>query len=376
MRDNPAQSPHTQTPRDAERMNTHAALLSPIADSAPSGDDLSFSSEFDAIEHHRHGDDPTLDQGEWKTDLKVADWARVEALCLNLLQTRTKDLRVVGWLTEAWMHRRGLEGLAEGLGLCADVCETFWSSLHPQPDGQDHEERIGNLGWLLGQVVNLSQAHVLVDGGPGRRYGLRELEAARSRPTSLDDDDTDPLCQDALARALQACSADLFVRNLDGARQSQQALARLQTVIDAHLGMDGPSFVSARTALEDVKHAAERLARETGVLGHGDPLAPDPQGFNAQPLPADASAPGEAQSAATVGARIQSRAQALQQLKLVADYFRRTEPHSPVAYLADKAVHWGNMPLHVWLRSVLKDGAGLAHVEELLGVDPGVNSGS
>jgi len=357
-------------------MNTHAALLAPIADTAPSGADLSFSDEFDTIEHHRHGDDPTLDQGEWKTDLKVADWPLVEQHCLALLQTRTKDLRVVGWLTEAWMHRRGLPGLAEGLELCAAVCETFWDTLHPQPDGDDHEERIGNLGWLLGQVVALSQAHVLVDGGPGRRYCLREIEVARSRPTPADDDDTDPLCQDALARALQSCNAELFVRNLDGARQSQQALARLQSVIDGHLGMDGPSFVSARSALDDVKHAAERLARETGVIGHADPLEPDAPASAPQPLLSDGIDAGAAPSAGAVSARIQSRAQALQQLKLVADYFRRTEPHSPVAYLADKAVQWGNMPLHVWLRTVLKDGAGLAHVEELLGIDPGVSSGS
>jgi type VI secretion system protein ImpA len=66
---------------------------------------------------------------------------------------------------------------------------------------------------------------------------------------------------------------------------------------------------------------------------------------------------------------LQSRAQALAQLRAVADYFRRTEPHSPVAYLADKAAHWGEQPLHVWLRSVVKDDAAFAHIEELLGVD-------
>jgi len=45
-----------------------------------------------------------------------------------------------------------------------------------------------------------------------------------------------------------------------------------------------------------------------------------------------------------------------------------------VAYLASKAAHWGNMPLHEWLRTVVKDGASLGHIEELLGLqatDPG-----
>jgi hypothetical protein len=35
--------------------------------------------------------------------------------------------------------------------------------------------------------------------------------------------------------------------------------------------------------------------------------------------------------------------------------------------LAEKAASWGDMPLHVWLRAVIKDPAAIAGVEELLG---------
>ena len=65
---------------------------------------------------------------------------------------------------------------------------------------------------------------------------------------------------------------------------------------------------------------------------------------------------------------IQTRKHAIAQLREVADYFRRTEPHSPVAYLAEKAAAWGEQPLHVWLRGVVKDDSAFAHIEELLGL--------
>jgi type VI secretion system protein ImpA len=64
----------------------------------------------------------------------------------------------------------------------------------------------------------------------------------------------------------------------------------------------------------------------------------------------------------------QARAQAVAQLREVAAFFRRTEPHSPVAYLAEKAAEWADMPLHEWLTTVVKDDASLAHIRELLGV--------
>ena len=65
---------------------------------------------------------------------------------------------------------------------------------------------------------------------------------------------------------------------------------------------------------------------------------------------------------------IQNRAQAVAQLRTVAQFFRRTEPHSPVSYFADKAADAAEQDLHSWLRSVIKDPASMEHIEELLGV--------
>jgi len=69
-------------------------------------------------------------------------------------------------------------------------------------------------------------------------------------------------------------------------------------------------------------------------------------------------------------AGIQSRAQAVAQLRAVAKFFRATEPHNPAAYLAEKAADSADMPLHQWLSSVVKDDGSLAHIRELLGVKP------
>lgn len=67
---------------------------------------------------------------------------------------------------------------------------------------------------------------------------------------------------------------------------------------------------------------------------------------------------------------IQNRADAVAQLRAVAQFLRATEPHSPAAYLADKAAEWADMPLHQWLAAVVKDDGSLAHLRELLGVKP------
>jgi type VI secretion system protein ImpA len=122
-------------------------------------------------------------------------------------------------------------------------------------------------------------------------------------------------------------------------------LMELERVVDRRLGAEGPGFSAAREALQATLRAVA------------------PVGDAAVPAAMDAATGAIAVNA---GGVLQSRQQALAQLRLVADFFRHTEPHSPVAYLADKAARWGEMPLHVWLRTVIKDPAAIAGIEELL----------
>ena len=124
------------------------------------------------------------------------------------------------------------------------------------------------------------------------------------------------------------------------------AVNELQRVVDERVGADGPSFTAAREALENLVPASAPAAVEEVEQT------------------ATAASPG-------ASGPTQSRAQALAQLRQVADFFRRTEPHSPVAYLADKAARWGEQPLHVWLRGVVKDQATFEQLQEMLGVEEG-----
>jgi len=54
----------------------------------------------------------------------------------------------------------------------------------------------------------------------------------------------------------------------------------------------------------------------------------------------------------------------------IAGYFRRTEPHSPVAYLLERAVAWANMPLEQWLAEVVRDDTTLSSIRERVGLPP------
>jgi len=147
------------------------------------------------------------------------------------------------------------------------------------------------------------------------------------------------------------------------------ALNRLEQVADAQLGTDSPGFAAAREAVQAMLHALPAAAASAPASAASAPAA---QPVAGQPAQADAAVYGTAAQpqAQVVQGPIRSRADAIAQLRAVAQFFRETEPHSPVSYFAEKAANAGEQDLHTWLRSVIKDQGSLAHIEELLGVPP------
>jgi len=152
-------------------------LLAPISETSPCGEDLLFSADFDAIQHARRFEDPSLDQGEWVTDIKEADWPFVVERSSSLLQTQTKDLRLAVWLTEALAIEEGVSGLTQGYALLTGLCEKYWDHVHPLPEGDDTEYRLGNVAWLVGRTGDLLRATPLTSS-QGRSYSTIDWDVA------------------------------------------------------------------------------------------------------------------------------------------------------------------------------------------------------
>lgn len=348
-------------------------LLIPISDSRPAGQDLSFSAELDAIAQARKFDDPSLDQGEWVTELKEADWEFVLQRCAALLTEQSKDLRLAVWLTEAATKQHHLRGLAQGYRVLAGLCEQYWDlGLYPEADGGDHEQRIGNLSWILARTRTLIRELPLTEGR-NTAYSTIDFETARKRANGGGDHAPSgaPKLADMEA-ARRANSPQFCAAFAADAQACMEALLQLEKIADARLGQDSPGFAAARDAVQAMLHAMPAPAIKSGAAngaalhanGHaagidaGDNL--NAGGSAAGSQPAHDGAPGP----------IRNRSQAIAQLRAVARFFRDSEPHSPVSYFAEKAANAGEQDLHTWLRSVIKDEGSLAHIEELLGVQP------
>ncbi len=361
-----------------------APLIAPLEGASPCGEDLLFSNDFDAIQHARRFDDPSLDQGEWVTEIKEADWSFVIERCSSLLKTQTKDLRLAAWLSEALAMKQGVAGLSQGYALLAALAERYWENVHPLPEGDDTESRLGNVSWLVGRTAQLLRGASLTQSSAGEFSGLdweiatNVAQAMRRDPERADEIARGKPSLEQIEAAKRATPPAFYKTLLTDLKAFEQAMLALEQALDVRAGTAAPSFRQAKEAYEIVLGLAERFGRDVGAkfeptpapvqpdagaTGRAEPSFKTATSFEAS-MPSHIAALGVARAAGA----IQSRADAVAQLRAVARFLRSTEPHSPAAYLADKAAEWADMPLHEWLAAVVKDDGSLAHIRELLGV--------
>jgi len=122
--------------------------------------------------------DDLLEQGDWKRELKVADWDRRLALSMDALLTKTKDLQVGSWLAEGLTMLHGFAGARDGLKLMKGLHEQFWETCYPEIDEGDMEGRANVLSFFDARCPLASQ-------GPADARAGDELLLARvseSRP--------------------------------------------------------------------------------------------------------------------------------------------------------------------------------------------------
>ena len=152
-----------------------AALVQPISDDKPCGDDCEYDAVFQALELAAAGQ-PERQMGDSVQAAVPPDWKAVKTHCLTLFtraEEPTRDLRVAIYLASALLHTDGWAGLADGLRLVAELCDKHWQHLHPQldPDDQDPTLRCNAL-------APLTYAELL----PGQ---LREFPLVMSRAAGV-----------------------------------------------------------------------------------------------------------------------------------------------------------------------------------------------
>ena len=354
-----------------------AALLTPLAEGDGAGIDMRTDytpkapyqllrgarGEARALERLLDGGDPNADP------VTIGQhWREVKKIATSILETKSKDFEVASWLIEAVVRQDGLAGVEAGGLLIKGIAETFWDKAFPsleEPEGM--EDRASPVGGLAGEgadgtLMQPLRRTPLFKRGDGSMCDLFLYKRAEEVAAIVDAERKAKRLKegvpalDVLQREGRADGAFLRSVGLAAMAARESWVAMDEALTDPFKG-NAPSARNVTLLLDEVidiavkivgplRAAVADVAEDDAASGDGDA-----GGGNM------AEGGGMAAGGGGSGPRpMRTREDAIKQIEEIAAWFKKTEPHSPVAYTLEDTARRARLPLDELLAEVLTEG--------------------
>ena len=328
------------------------ALLSPISEEAPSGEDLEYDAGFLELERVAEGK-PEQQMGDEVIPGEDPAWGEVQKQAIEL-SARTRDLRVAMHILRSTAHLEDLNGVRDALALVRGLVREFWSSVHPQLDPEDDNDPTMRVNILVGlcgtAVLSALRETPLLRSQLAGTFAYKDILVARGELQAPEG--SDPPSMGLITGAFSECDLDELQATTEACAAAREQAAEIEVDLTELVGASQSADLSALPSLLSEIHSflAECLGNR-GVAVDGVEGAVEEGG-------GETSGPG-------ISGEIQSREDVIRMLEKISRYYERQEPASPVPILMERA----RRLVHANFMELIEDLApdGLAQVQNISG---------
>ncbi len=366
-------------------------LLAPINDEQPTGIELdpsdlngSFQRIKDPLDEARklikEQQDKELSGGidsfgqAWRV-IPSPDWTAVIERAQHTLRHESKDFRVAAWLSEALLREHHVIGLRDGLQLCLGLCQRYWEAIHPAASEEDgHGVTMGAFAGLVADSTYIALLNTPIVRGtkPGERSeriytaldyirakDMEGLDNASERERRLE---LGYVAVSEFRAVADLTAADFFADTLEAVHSCLASCEELGEFFRVNCRDDeygeptAPGLAGIRQQLETLR----RLIVELSGTDAGSVESKEEQ----------AETNSASGLAVSTKSQEMTRESAFQTIERVAQFFERTEPHSPVYFALRQVVRWGRMPFPDLLAELIADDSVMHSLRKQIGLPP------
>ena len=291
------------------------------------------------------------------------NWLTVNQACWQTLTEKSKDIEIYcWWVMSLAFQKQAIEKISSALETLVDFLDVFWPDVHPYlPDEklsstnadeqqkQRVELQLRPLIQLLGESANsgllfmpLQMMSLVADIDHGQYFSatkanqLASLKSqAQQKFPQVNTETTDTI------KALDLAISSLEL--LDAWLQKTVSSLATQTI----------STIFLKANLTDNLQAIKYLVADCYAVWPLDSPQVSPVNETPTETVQEESLPinqpslpvGPSLVTPSVSEQLNNRDHAFQELRKIADYFAKQEPHSPISFLLEKAIRWGYMSL-------------------------------
>ena len=350
-------------------------LLAPIEGADPAGKPLPFEIRKKLDEARK---EVNLSQFNEKDPRRPeqpmqADWPGIEELAQDTLAHVSKDLLIAARLTEALAKHRRFGGLRDSLRLLRRLMQECWDRIYPvvQPDMQNGdaepevavqeahastiESRAAVFNWLDDELKGAKFPYTLRTV-PLTRVGKEPDYSAQFGWQHWKDaqDAKGPVTAEVFEQAVAATPREYCQTVADDLAECVEELKGLSKILEAKMGEAAPGLSQMRKAVLECQELAKYILQRKGPAAPGAPAGAAP-----------ASEADETAQPETVPAlrRPLTRDDVLARLADASAMLLQMEPHSPIAYLVQRAVKLARLPLPELMRVLVRDAGVLGQLD-------------
>ncbi len=351
-------------------------ILEPVSADQPAGEDLrqdaSPTSVYYEIKDLRSTARAAERHALMSGDGDPPDWSPIVSLTPGVLANRSKDLELAAYLVEALVREHGFAGLRDGFDMLQGLIEQFADDLYPLPDEDGVSTRVAPMAGLNGSdaegtLVRPIQTVPLTDRSSIGQFSTADYKQALELERLTPEQKQRRLDQGAVSlemfrTAVAETESSFFdVVHVD-LMDCVDAFKELTATADSAYGADSPPSSNVQHALDECLSTLEAVAGHKLTSSASDDLE-DESGDQT----GDTSVRSESTG---VPGQVQTREEAFQAILRIAEFFRRTEPHSPLSYALERIVKWGQLPLPQLMRELLPDQSSMLQMFRLVGIPP------
>lgn len=351
-----------------------AQLLAPIAGDSAVGVDLRADASPNSVYYRVKDARSTASRAERQMMMDgdeykgaAADWRPVLEHGLKAISEQSKDLEITAFAIEALARQHGFAGLRDGFRLARELIEQFWDGIYPRPDEEGVLTRVAPLTGLNGEdsegaLINPITNIPITEGNNYGPFSVAHHKQAVTLASMMDEQARQARLADGAVslqmfeQAVAETPAEFFQCLVDDMTQCKAEFAKLCAVLDEKCGAHAPPSSNIRSALEASIEIVMSVAKDKIAVAPSEEAA--------------AGAAAEGAEAVTAPGTIRTREEAFKLLLKVADFFHRTEPHTPVSYAIEQAVRWGRMPLPDLLAELIPENTARDQFFRQVGIRP------
>ncbi|WP_286291920.1 ImpA family type VI secretion system protein [Vibrio apostichopi] len=360
-------------------------------------------------------------------DANTENWAELKRVSEETLTSQSKDLEILGWyITSQLFTSQPFHNFANAVPALNLFIDQFWDTLNPMlPEAklkaaddagkakEMTEFRTKPLLQLVGESFDSSSVYIpfqMLDFCAGVTFGdyltaERKGNIAELKETALSSFDQSvsetlfqlasiyselEVAEKSLAEKCQAVGATVISFNFikTNVRDLIKAIHFLVGEKFAPWPLDNDFHILQNAAEEpqqsDSIHSASQQANSTSNDSGSEPEAsqysgqasPVNQGngnvASGSPVQTANGQPTQTQMTVQNVSRINgivNRDHAFQEIRKIAEYFKETEPHSPIAFLLERSIRWGYMSFPELLQEMVGNESVIAQINQMTGMD-------